>query len=359
MSVSAGDLFSDVDLQACCPSVRVSNYPQGLIDVLLAAPAGPWMYTGALENYPQLIERMASLRPLWGNSADCVRRVRDPMAVFHALHRHDLVAPRVANSPDDLPTDGSWLVKRRHSAGGSGVSPWQGSSATGPEVYFQQRIEGRTCGAVYLAAAGRSVFLGATQQILGDDASDGHDFRYSGSIGPLQLEPTIVNGLDRVGQALAAEFQLVGLFGVDVVLANEAVWPVEVNPRYTASIEILERAAGRSLITWHGRVCTGGALPSSGEAMWDSHPQKSILWGKRIVYARRAIEIGAGLSARLLATIAGTDDPLLADIPAAGSRIDIGRPALTVFANGKTIGEVQSALSDRVEEVEQLLYRGD
>ncbi len=221
LSVLAGDLFGDLDLQACCPSVRVSNYPQGLIDVLAAAPPGPWMYTGALENHPQLIERMAGLRPLWGNTADCVRRIRDPVAVFQTLNKHGLAAPRVAERPEGLPTDGSWLLKQRRSAGGNGVSPWHGGAATGPSVYFQQRIEGRPCGAVYLAAAGRAAFLGATQQILGDDSPSGSDFRYSGCIGPLPLEPTVVNALERVGHALAAEFPLSGLFGVDVVLAND------------------------------------------------------------------------------------------------------------------------------------------
>ena len=129
MSVLAGDLFGDLDLQACCPSVRVSNYPHGLIDVLAAAPAGPWMYTGGLENHPQLIERMESLGRLWGNTADCLRRVRDPGAVFQALRRHGLNAPPVAENADDLPTDGSWLVKPRRSAGGIGVAPWRGGAS--------------------------------------------------------------------------------------------------------------------------------------------------------------------------------------------------------------------------------------
>ncbi len=103
------------------------------------------------------------------------------------------------------------------------------------------------------------------------------------------------------------------------------VWPVEVNPRYTASIEILERAAGQSLIAWHGRACTEGAaaVGIAGPGRPSCRPKEATLWGKRIVYARRrSLQIGAERSAHFLAAIAGTDDPPLADLPPAGSRID-------------------------------------
>ena len=50
--------------------------------------------------------------------------------------------------------------------------------------------------------------------------------------------------LDKLGTVLAQAFRLVGLFGVDGVLDAERFWPVEVNPRYTASVEVLEGATG-------------------------------------------------------------------------------------------------------------------
>src|SRR5262245_5672928 len=72
------DLFADADLERIAPVRRIASdeYPDGLIDTLKDAPAGPWMYTGALENRPDLIARVD--RPLLGNSADGVRAVRKP-----------------------------------------------------------------------------------------------------------------------------------------------------------------------------------------------------------------------------------------------------------------------------------------
>ncbi len=62
------DLFADADLQNVCPARALppADYPEGFVEVCARAPAGPWMYTGALENYPALIERMSKLRTLWG-----------------------------------------------------------------------------------------------------------------------------------------------------------------------------------------------------------------------------------------------------------------------------------------------------
>ena len=45
-----------------------------------------------------------------------------------------------------------------------------------------------------------------------------------------------------------------GLFGVDFVLRDGIPWPVEVNPRYTASVEVLEFAAGIRALTLHRSI---------------------------------------------------------------------------------------------------------
>ena len=58
----------------------------------------------------------------------------------------------------------------------------------------------------------------------------------------------------RLGNILAEQFELMGLFGVDFVLEGERVWSLEVNPRYTASVEIVERFTGVSAIAKHAEM---------------------------------------------------------------------------------------------------------
>ena len=86
-------------------------------------------------------------------------------------------------------------------------------------------------------------------------------FTYAGSIGPLPLETSHGNQFEKIGQCLARRFHLRGLFGVDVVIQDDLVWPVEVNPRYTASIEVLERTTSANFLDWHVAACREGKLP--------------------------------------------------------------------------------------------------
>ena len=68
---------------------------------------------------------------------------------------------------------------------------------------------------------------------------------------PSGRTPTADATLETLGAALARRCRLRGLFGVDGVVRDGAFWPVEVNPRYTASVEILEYGGEFSAIAWH------------------------------------------------------------------------------------------------------------
>ena len=101
-------------------------------------------------------------------------------------------------------------------------------------------------------AKARRSLIGVTRQLIG---APGSPFAYRGSIGPVTISERLKARLDLMGRVLASEFALVGLFGVDFILRDDEPWPVEVNPRYTASVEVLELALGRSLLAEHLRAC--------------------------------------------------------------------------------------------------------
>jgi hypothetical protein len=46
------------------------------------------------------------------------------------------------------------------------------------------------------------------------------------------------------------------LFGIDGILDGERFWPVEVDPRYSASVKVLEYASGLKAMLWRGRRST-------------------------------------------------------------------------------------------------------
>src|SRR5437868_5791197 len=80
-----------------------------------------WMYTGALENYPELVDQMAWIAPLLGNPGDVLTRVRSPRELGDVLRRAGLLFPETRASAEGLPQDGSWLAKTYQGASGSGV----------------------------------------------------------------------------------------------------------------------------------------------------------------------------------------------------------------------------------------------
>src|SRR5439155_9755342 len=77
------DLFADADLQARCPvaAIPFSEYPRSLPMRMRDAPAGPWLYTGGLENQRRLVGRLARERPLWGSDGAALTKARDPLFV--------------------------------------------------------------------------------------------------------------------------------------------------------------------------------------------------------------------------------------------------------------------------------------
>jgi predicted ATP-grasp superfamily ATP-dependent carboligase len=371
------DRFGDVDLQVFGPSMLVGDYPRGLIGALHDAPRAHWLYTGALENHSALVEELAAMRPLLGNRGDSLRRARDPVYWTSALADSNLPRARVAVSAETVPRDSEWLVKPLHSAGGTGVRPFRAKSPADVHAhddrprFYQQFISGVPLSAVYVATDGEVVLLGVTKQLLGrscQEALNGTtemdrrprtDFHYAGSIGPLVLSDRLFQQAVKIGGVLAAACDLVGLLGVDLVLAEDNLWTVEINPRYTASIEVLERASalrtvGRRTsrllcIQAHVDACMRGILPQpigqSGE----------ICTGKLIVYAERETLFGDAAARFVAQRNLAPGPPSVADIPAAGSTFAPGQPILTLLADDTSEAAVVEKLRKAATQISALM----
>ncbi len=334
--VRAGDMFADLDLRALCPAVRAMDYPHGFEALLRAAPSDGWMYTGALENHPRLVARLARIAPLWGNPAEVLHDVRDPLKVAEVVRAAGLPCPDVASGPMEVPRDGTWLRKPLRSAGGARIVRYNATSASGGGSpggdYFQQFIHGSAAAALFVAARRTVELLGVTRQLVGPDWNSAGDFRYSGSIGPLDTSLHVTEAFTRLGKQLAARFGLRGLFGVDAMINPDDVWPVEINPRYTASAELYDWSLGISTVDIHVRACQTDKL-----AIRAARTARFVC-GKAIVFADRATTIDGGL-ATIAAKRTADGWPALADVPAAGATFRAGDPIVTVLAaeNSETL----------------------
>jgi uncharacterized protein len=360
------DRFADEDLFETAEVLPLSRYPRGLVAAVAAfrrsaaESAGgrghpiPWLYTGALENHPGLLSKLMALGPLYGNPAEVVHRVRNPATVARALAEAGLPGLAVCRSNQPPPRDGRWLIKPRRSAGGRGIHVWDRSASSvdagrsREPLYFQQRVAGVPHSALFVATSGQAVFVGASRQLVGESELNARPFAYCGSIGPVELGETLLAQIVHCGQVVASQFGLRGLFGIDFVVdGNSLAWLTEVNPRYTASVEVLESALGRGLLGDHVRACAEFDSKSPDLSRSRQAADLSVHWlqgrlanagrsgsrrlcGKAVVYAPftfRAPSL-AGLMPEPALTGSGAR---LADRPEPGTIIPAGAPVCSVL----------------------------
>lgn len=341
----AADCFRDEDLIAACDCRRVNRYPAGLDAIAAAFPDCPWLYTGGLENHPQLVGRIAERRQLLGNSERVLRHVRNPFELAETLRRGGLSCPDVSAMPPDA-APGDWLRKPRKSGGGRRIEFASETAhnrlTPSGRFYYQRYVGGMPCSATFVAGNGRAVWLGATQQLIGTDWTGARGFEYAGSIGPLDLTLHEQAMWRAIGNCLASRFELSGLFGVDAVMNQDAIWVVEVNPRYTASMEVLELACDRELIPLHVQACQNGELP----AEWLVQPVRRA--GKAIISAERDGCVPADFDRFVKCLNIDQTRPVVADIPAAGRAFRRGEPLVTVLAEGGSVRQVEERLRQEV-----------
>jgi predicted ATP-grasp superfamily ATP-dependent carboligase len=349
------DLFADADLQARCRVVRIppEKYPHGFLQAAEKEPPAPWMFTGGLENRAGLVRLIAEQRPLWGVGPDQLKRMRNP----RILRLLDVPCPAYWHKARcDLPA-GEWLVKPWVGSGGTGIRRWSGSrppAALLKTHYFQEFIEGTPSAAIFVGDGENARLLGVTKQLVGESWLHAAPFHYCGSIGPLRLNAALREAYERLGTALANLCRPRGLFGVDCIQHGNIPFPVEVNPRYTASVELLEYGEGASAIALH-RAAFDPNAPSATE----TRPGEAGIVGKAILFACKPLIFPSDgpWMPSLRSPTALNELPEFADIPHAGEWIGKGRPILTLFARADSERACRGKLRAIARYLESRLYR--
>jgi uncharacterized protein len=347
-AVTSVDAFADLDQHA---GVRAIAVPAWSATAAARAARGVdcdvVAYLSNFENRPAAVRRLAAGRTLWGNPPAVLERVRDPRQLADALHRRGLPAPAVCLTSDGADAGTRWLAKPRASGGGQRVAHWPRGAPLPRGAYLQQFVEGVPASIVFVAAGGRAVALGMSRQLVGEAAFGAHGFRYCGSImtaaGDAQLgdDDTVLEGATATAGALAMDFGLVGVNGIDFIARDGVAWPIEVNPRWSSSMDLVERASGASVFGAHAAACSEGTLPNVGHPDAPTTTKGAV--GKAIVFARATVTAGD--------TRGWLGDPSVRDVPRPGVAIAAGMPVCTVYAAGTNAGACHAALVARAERV--------
>lgn len=339
-SVIALDAYGDLDLRRIAEVVAIPRDSSGAFDQLSVArasrsiEAGAVSYVSSFENAPESVELLARGRTLLGNSPAVLRRVRDPFALARALPKLGLRGPTVRASAPRPASGARWLLKPRRSGGGHGIVRWTQGMAVPRTSIVQERIRGGAGSIIFVADGAAAMPLALTRQLSGDAAFGASGFAYCGSI----LEPhhpeLLANAIE-LATRVTREFALRGVCGIDFIARGAVPYAIEVNPRPTASMELVERATGCSIWRAHVAGCTGVLdnlpLPAADAPM--------LAHGKAVLYARHPVVLGD--TTRWLTY----DD--VRDIPTPGERIARGSPICTIFASGRTSALCYAALVRR------------
>jgi predicted ATP-grasp superfamily ATP-dependent carboligase len=344
--VTAIDAFGDVDLRAVAEVVTLRSsghryLPERAAAAAQAINADSAAYTSNFENYPAAVSRLARGRELLGNAASVLKHVRNPIELSRSIRSHGFPAPVTRATPPDPGVDcRAWLLKPRRSGGGHGLSLWRPGALVPRSSYLQEQIRGIP-GSIAFAADGRhAVVLGLSRQLVGDSRLGASRFRYCGSLlgGAARLFPKQDELFSRaavLADHVTSQFELLGLNGLDFIARNGVPYPIELNPRYSASMELIERGQGLSMFDAHVQACRG-VLPAGA-------PPVAEVEGKAIVFARRDVNIAeSGV---------WTDAERFADVPHPGEQIRRGHPICTIFARARTASACYQLLLRRAAAV--------
>jgi len=230
-----------------------------------------WLLAGGLELEPKLLAALS-----WGGgsilgcSVEAIEFAKDPGKWCNELSK---VHPFVPDfSQQARTTSGEWFLKQA----------WPNRNSE-PAVFWQRKIHGRLGSAVFLASVDGVELIGTSLlRVTSDSALGNHHYLgnlvftrrstpnrptvFEGQplIDSANADPTHCaalmddhhcNQLHAMGSWFAQTTGSRGLFGIDFI-ANEQIWPIEINPRATASVEIFSQMLGRNLYLEHVQACT-------------------------------------------------------------------------------------------------------
>jgi predicted ATP-grasp superfamily ATP-dependent carboligase len=347
--VTALDAYADVDQHASVRALSLPRdfgepfSPQGIVAAARDLPGDAVVYLSSFENHPAEVDALAAGRALWGNASGVLRQVRDPKMLADAFAQHGIRAPRVCSAQEERTerTAGvdRWVSKPRVSGGGHGVRLWRAGEPPPRGHYLQEMVEGIPGSVVFVAAGGRGVALATSRQLVGESAFGASGFRYCGSILSPAGSADVAGSAIALVDAVTAVFPLVGVGAIDFVATDDGLRPVELNPRWSASMELVEHARGVSMFGVHADACAKCVLPK-----FDLRDRVATgTYGKAVLFARRDVVVGD------IRKSVGEQN--VRDVPRQGEHIAEGQPICTVLAASSDDAGCYAMLVERAERI--------
>lgn len=375
------DAFGDLD---CVGTVYpISPYsPRRALQRARSLTADAVAVSAGWEHAPAALDQLADGRLRLAAPSDAIRQVRDPVRLARLLRAAGLpslvtaaagktsppyrllssaaahairawsrqragLAPRTS-APADGATAWRALVKPVQGGGGRQIVPFQPDAPAAARGRYLQEWRNGVDASVIMATNGRTgVPLALSRQLTGVSWLGAAGATYAGSVmagagalsGIPHTDPRLRASLESLADLLGRTVGLAGLVGADGIIdADGTFWLIEVNPRWCASFELLDRLLPTALFTHHARACAG-TLPRP----WLGDDAHGTVLAKGVLYRDANIPAATApdFSPCLAQLPAGVQ---LADVPHAGTSLRSGAPICTVIATAADEGRALALL---------------
>ncbi|MBP1929668.1 putative ATP-grasp superfamily ATP-dependent carboligase [Methanolinea mesophila] len=290
-------------------------------------------------DYAVLTSGAESLRPgvpICGTPPDKIRRFLDKLTMQNFFG--ELGVPTPALSPPGVypamlkPREGSGGWRNRVVFTRAEQEEWE-KFFEYPDFIAQEVVEGLPSSVCCVSDGIRARAVAVNEQLLRGEESAAYGF--SGSITPLDhpLAPRMMD----IAEKIAGASGCVGTLGVDFVL-GDAPRVIEVNPRFQATLDTVERATGVNLFSLHAGACRG-RIPAE-------RPKTTGVAARKILFAERETVIRTDLSKL---------GPIVADIPYPGTEVGEGRAIVSVLGWGKDRAGAMGMLDKHISAVLQYM----
>ena len=244
--VRGADGFNDWDAArfgrlASNESMQENCFPQILRQYRFAGDS-PVIFCGPVEIEPSLIDEASKEFTVLNAPPSAIAICRN-LAFLQEQALDGIRFPKVSFDNGGEP---GWLLKDSTSAGGVGVTDCTGARLIG-DRYRQKFIDGVSIGASFLSGD-TTRLMGLTRHIGQVKEFGQAGYLYGGLCYPAVVDESVTDCIGRFGERVSAAASLTGWWGADFILTQAGPYLLEINPRFTASMELIAAAHAIDLV---------------------------------------------------------------------------------------------------------------
>jgi len=285
--------------------------------------------------------------PVLGSSAECAARFCDKQQIQHFFEKNNIPSPKQID-PASIEPGKQYILKPQEGAGGwrnraiysqKDIDEWV-EEFQAPFI-LQEYVSGIPASACCITTGKEARVIALNAQLMRDDPL--MPFGFCGSYTPF-IHPCSQQMI-QLALKIALASGCIGIIGIDFIVGDE-IWAIEVNPRFQATLETVERATGINLVQTHIDACNGiisDLIPLSPIYL------KTCI--RRILFASRDMTWPTSSERPCL------EDDLMrfSDIPHPGTPFEPGDAVISMYGIGTDLATAEQDLHTSITTVLQYI----